>query len=303
LQLGAARVTTVETCGSLHLAHRSDELAVLEEFRDLGEYEVSLLTPQEVSRRSQLSQLQNLQGGLWSSTELRVDPRTASSRLANWLQEVFGLTCHFRSLIHAIEGEELVAADGRRWSASKIIIASGSDLQTLYPEIFAQSGLRLCKLQMLRSIRQPLQFENEPHLASGLTLRHYQAFQKCPALAALRTRIATETPELDRYGIHVMASAFPGGEVILGDSHEYDAEITPFDKAEIDTLLLRELQKVFHLPDWSISERWHGVYAKHPQLPIFTAAPAPHVEICVGPGGAGMTMSFGLAEKLWQQWS
>ena len=24
------------------------------------------------------------------------------------------------------------------------------------------------------------------------------------------------------------------------------------------------------LPDWEVSARWHGIYAKHPQVPLFT---------------------------------
>ncbi len=41
----------------------------------------------------------------------------------------------------------------------------------------------------------------------------------------------------------------------LRDSHEYDADIEPFDKTQIDELMLRELKKVFALPEWNIAER------------------------------------------------
>jgi glycine/D-amino acid oxidase-like deaminating enzyme len=99
-----------------------------------------------------------------------------------------------------------------------------------------------------------------------------------------------------------MASPFPSGEVILGDSHEYGAEITPFDKTEIDELMLRELKKVFRLGDWTIQERWHGIYAKHPTLPVIEEDCGDGVHMFVGPGGAGMTMSFGLAERAWRRW-
>ncbi|MCA9205799.1 MAG: TIGR03364 family FAD-dependent oxidoreductase, partial [Planctomycetales bacterium] len=70
----------------------------------------------------------------------------------------------------------------------------------------------------------------------------------------------------------------------------------------IDALMLREARKVFQLQDWTIDERWHGVYAKHPTLPIVEVDAEDRVHISVGPGGAGMTMSFGLAERMWRQW-
>ena len=98
-----------------------------------------------------------------------------------------------------------------------------------------------------------------------------------------------------------MASQFPSGEVILGGSHEYGADISPFDKAEIDALMLDELRKVIQLDDWSIREKWHGIYSKHKQLPIYEKQVNDAVSLFVGTGGAGMTMSFGLANRYWEQ--
>ena len=93
------------------------------------------------------------------------------------------------------------------------------------------------------------------------------------------------------------------GSLVLGDSHEYDAEIEPFDKQVIDDLILRELRRIAVLPDWTIAERWHGIYGKHPSLPIVRAEPEPGVFVRVGTGGAGMTMAFGFAEEDWDDWS
>ncbi|MBI1349209.1 TIGR03364 family FAD-dependent oxidoreductase [bacterium] len=303
LELGAQHVLDVKTCGSIHLAHATDELAVLEEFAALGQYQVQMLTAAETQRRSGLVNGDRLLGGLWSDTELRVDPRTTSARIAAWLRKTSQVDLHFNTHVVAADKGRVQTSDGRTWRAEKIIVCSGSDLQSLHPAVFATSGLKLCKLQMLRSTSQAQDATAPPHLASGLTLRHYNSFRGCSSLRSLQQRIAAEAPELDRYGIHVMASQFANGEVVLGDSHEYDTDISPFDRTEIDDLMLRECRKVFSLNDWTIRERWHGIYAKHPELPVFEATTAGGTEIFVGPGGAGMTMSFGLADRAWQQWT
>ena len=301
LELDAAGVVKADRCGSVHLAHHADEMAVLEEFCAGGTHDCRILSADETRQLAPLANPSGLRGGLYSPTELRVDPRTAAAAIASWL-ETQGVTRLFATPIASVNEHILTAADGRQWQAERIIVCSGSDLQTLFPDVLATSGLKLCKLQMLRTVAQPPSVKQYAHLASGLTLRHYSSFQHCPSLQAVIQRVAADNPALDRYGVHVMATQTASGELILGDSHEYGAEIEPFDKAMIDELIIDELKKILCLPDWTIQERWHGIYAKHPQLPVFQAQPQPGVSIAVGPGGAGMTMSFGLADQSWKEW-
>ena len=302
LELGQKKVLDVEQCGSIHLAHHEDELAVLEEFCGLAEFDVRMVKPQQVTHHHPLANPEGLQGGMASDAELRVNPRVASQRIAAWLAEQHGVEFQFETQIISVADRRLESSDGPTWTAGRIVICSGSDLKTLFPDVFAESGLRPCQLQMMRSTARSDIQAGLPHLASGLTLRHYESFRACPTLATLKKRIAEQTPELDQYGIHVMTSSFPDGRVILGDSHVYGADISPFSSEVIDELMLRELQKVFRLPAWDLEERWSGVYTKHSELPIFQQEVEDGVHLFAGPGGAGMTMSFGLAERAWRRW-
>jgi D-hydroxyproline dehydrogenase subunit beta len=305
LELARAARVWVADCGSIHLAHRADEWAVLEEFvqraPSLG-YELKLFTAAEVTARSPAANPQGLLGGLWSPTELCVDPRQAVARVADWLAERHGVRFHFNTLVRAVDERGVETSGGRRFRGERTIVCSGADFETLFPELLAASGLRRCKLQMLRTPPQPEGWRIGPHLATGLTLRHYRNFEICESLAPLKQRVHEETPELDRYGIHVMASQNGLGEVVLGDSHEYGDQISPFDKSRIDALILQELRPRITLRDWTIAERWSGLYAKHPSDAQFVAHPLPNVHIVTATGGAGMTMSFGLAEENWGRW-
>jgi glycine/D-amino acid oxidase-like deaminating enzyme len=95
-----------------------------------------------------------------------------------------------------------------------------------------------------------------------------------------------------------MASQNGRGEVILGDSHEYGDAIEPFDKQEIDDQILEYLATFLAIPKFQVAARWQGTYAKHPTEPFFHARPAAGATVVTGLGGAGMTLSFGLAEQV-----
>jgi FAD dependent oxidoreductase TIGR03364 len=219
--------------------------------------------------------------------------------MPGWLHERHGFELRFGTTVNAIEMPWLRTTDGQVWHVNRVIVASGIDFETLYPAIFAASGIRRCKLQMMRTCPQPGGWRLGPLVAFGLTLAFYPAFRICRSLPVLCDRIAATMPEYVRFGIHVMASQTASGEVVLGDSHEYDDAIEPFDKAEIERLILDYLKPRLRLPDGAIAERWHGIYARHPTLPLYTPEPQPGVAIISACGGKGMTMSFSYAEDWW----
>ncbi len=290
----------LEECGSLHLAHHEDEWRVLQEFIELpaeSEYSLDLLSPKDTRLKTGLAQPAGLIGSLYSPHECRVAPRQAIAAIATYLASV-GVRIHFGTSVMNVEEGKLTSSQGDSWQAERVYVCSGADFANLYPQQHAAAQLRICKLHMLRT--PPLSSGRTigPHLASGLTLRHYESFRACPSLADVQQRVATTTPELDRLGIHVLVSQDADGRLVLGDSHEYDADIDPFEKSIIDDLIIRELRKVYELPTWDIDARWTGVYAKYHHGPWLQSCPEPNVTILNGFGGAGMSLSLAVAERV-----
>jgi D-hydroxyproline dehydrogenase subunit beta len=289
-----------ERSGSLHLAYRDDEAAVLREFVDESRRHCDsfrLLEPSQTLKYCKALKREGLQLAVYSPDEVCLDPREVVARLPGWLARRYGIEFAFRVTITSIALPTLYSGS-RSWSAKRSWICCGDELSLLYPDQLESCGLERCKLQMMRSQPCHADWRIGPLLAAGLTLRHYPSFQDCPSLAALKSRIAEESPWFDRYGIHVLVAQNGRGELTIGDSHEYGDAIEPFDKDEIDEWVLGYLKTFLDARDIRIASRWHGTYVKHPTQPYVTLNPAPGVLAITGVGGAGMTLSFGLAERV-----
>ena len=286
--------------GSLHLAYRDDEQAVLEEYfataRPHG-HDRALLAPNEVLQRSRAVQSSGLRCALWSPTEAMVDPREAIRRIPHWLAAEFGVQLRFGQMVLGINAPELQTAT-ETWRANHIFVCTGADFEMLYPEVFAGSGITKCKLQMMRTAPQPNGWQLGPSLCAGLTLTHYDSFKTCKTLAALAQRVKNETPFYVEHGIHVLLSQTRLGELTIGDSHHYGLTLEPFDREDINAAINNYLRSFAVAPAFEIAERWNGVYAKLKGKTEFIAEPENGVTVVNGLGGAGMTMSFGLAEEV-----
>ena len=289
--------------GSVHATYREDEEAVGREFSEKGPslgYECAWLTPRETLERTSAVRADGLRGALWSATELTVDPRQIISSLPKFLTERYGVQFCFNTAVRSVETSRLEEG-GQNWEADSIIVASGDDFQTLFPEYFRQSGITRCKLQMMRTVPQPEGWSLGPSLAFGLTFKHYPTFQVCRSLQTLKKRIARENPEFEKWGIHVMVSQNASGELTIGDSHEYGLAVDIFDKPEVNRLILNYAREYLRVPTLEIAETWHGVYAKHPEHAYVRSRPADGVELITVTSGIGMTMSFGIAEQTFRE--
>ncbi len=285
--------------GSLHATYREDEAAVGQEFCErapgLG-YECSWLDARQTLEKSEALNPDGLLGAIWSPVELTVDARLIVPAIAHFLAERYGVQFQFGAAVQAIEGARL-RAGGEDWQAREVVVCSGHDFETLFPDVLREQGLTRCKLQMMRTKAQPAGWKLGPALAFGLTFRHYPTFKVCTSLERLKERVAKEQPEFDRWGIHVLVSETSAREITLGDSHEYGLAVDPFDKRVINQAILSYAKQHLRVPSLDIAEEWHGVYAKHKEKPYLILEPQPGVKVVVVTSGIGMTMSFGIAEQ------
>lgn len=302
LELAEKAGIWISETGSLHLAHREEEWSVLQEFVEgIGKngYDCQLMDANTAAAQSSFVKKDKLLGGLWSSTEILVDPRQALAQLPKYLMASFKVNFLYNRTALAITSTTLHTSK-EEIEAEQVYVCSGADFETLYPEFYEKSGLIKSKLQMLRACSQWENNKLGPSLCGGLTLRHYASFAHCPTLPTLNTYFDQKNPNFKKWGIHVMIAQNGLGELIIGDSHEYGLSFDPFIREEINNEIIRYLFEFATIPHLKITERWYGVYAKHPEKTELIARPTPGVTIVNGLGGAGMTLSFGLAEEIAQ---
>lgn len=285
--------------GSLHLAYHDDEMEVLSEFSTLykdAPYEFRLISPEAIQELSPVVKKSGLKGGMFSATEGTVYSREAIRRLPVWMEEKFGLILRFGHVVTDIALPKVKTAR-ETWHVKKVFVCSGADFETLYPEVFDQHPITKCKLQMMKAVTdKPIAIG--PALCAGLTLRHYDAFATCPSLSKLDARYNTESDLYKKHGIHVLLAQNSYGELIIGDSHHYSNTIEPFEAERVNEVILDYLHSFTNFKELKITERWHGVYPKVHGNSNLVLEPEPGVTIVNGLGGAGMTLSFGLAEEI-----
>jgi FAD dependent oxidoreductase TIGR03364 len=287
--------------GSLHVAHDPLEWDVLQELYEQFKHDrpVQLLSADEVLQRSEAVVSNNLFGGLYSADELIVDPREAIASLPAYLESQYDVDFYWNKCVSYISDTTVYIGNDEDHEADIIFICSGADFETLYPELFATSSLTKCKLQMMRLGAQQDNWRIGPALCGGLSLIHYNSFQAATSLHALKEKYESEMSEYLDWGIHVMVSQNRKDELTIGDSHEYGLSHDPFDKAFINQMIIDYLKKFAQFKNWNIIETWNGVYPKltNGETELFMMAES-GVYILNGLGGAGMTLSFGLAEEV-----
>lgn len=286
--------------GALHLAYTDLENNVINEYVEAmkGIKSAHYLNPEQTRAKSPAAVINGLKGSLWTEEEVIVDPRQAIWQIADYLESLEGVTFEWSRAVHEINGNKVFSGN-KSWEADLIMVCSGADFETLYPEMFAQTEITKCKLQMLRLVKQPDNWRIGPPLCAGLSFIHYKGFHVSPSLSKLREVYEQQYPDLLDLGIHVMVSQNGNGQLTVGDSHEYGLHLDPFDRQDINDKILQFLKNFAAFKDWKIESTWHGIYPKMTDgATEFIKQAEDHVWIVNGLGGAGMTLSFGLGEEV-----
>jgi FAD dependent oxidoreductase TIGR03364 len=239
-------------------------------------------------------------GGLHFAQELTVEPRLLIGRVLEYMVRALGLhylpntlavACHVRA-----DACQTTTAAGATFHSGQVAVCTGGEFRALFPDLFAQSGMQLCKLQMMRTV--PL-----PHLRlpgailTGRSIRRYEAFHALPSYAQVA---ATDPqPELARWGIHLLFKQGTDGSIIIGDSHEYapvgQTESLDFGLSQyLNQLMLTEAQRIFALPTWQMESQWAGYYATHPSG-LYEHTIDGRIHLSTGIGGKGMSIAAGYA--------
>ena len=284
--------------GSLHVCYHDDEAEVVHEYLAAVDDEiVKWVDGSECLKMSPCLVQTGLRGGLYSASELQVDPRVVIREIPGHLANTHGVTLMFGKTAVCISDDGTISlASGETLKARHTFVCSGHDIRNLFPSVLDAAGLVPCKLQMMRTEALP-GFDLGPMLAAGLTLTHYESFSECPTLPSLKARYAQEWPEQLANGIHVLLSQAKTTALTIGDSHEYGDQVMPFSETKVDDLILDYLTTFFTVPTKVIAERWTGVYLKNPKGPWLVETPVSNVTVVNGFGGAGMTLSMGVGDE------
>jgi FAD dependent oxidoreductase TIGR03364 len=282
--------------GTMVVARSKAELAVLEEFAGEHPDVTRLLGPGQVRDLFPLATAEVV-GGAHLPQDLRVDPREAIPALAAWLESTgvrFAWNTHVGSV-----AEGVVHTSRGDFHGARIVYAGGHGLDRLFPDIAEAYGVQRCLLRMLE-VAPPGNVRIGPAIVTGTAMLRYSALAAMPSVAAVRTEIEEQQPELLDRVVNLMLTQRPDGSVVLGDTHHYDRTHQPFDDEGVAELLLREGSRLLGAK-LTVRRRWRGIYAESPMTDFLIAQPHPGTRVVSVTSGIGMTTALGVAPAVLDQ--
>ncbi|MCX4065355.1 TIGR03364 family FAD-dependent oxidoreductase [Pseudomonas sp. S1Bt30] len=220
--------------------------------------------------------------------------REALPALIDYLRRELKVEFHFSTLVRDVEPGHVHSTAGS-FRGEQIIVCSGHDYQTLLAEALAELNPSICRLQMLRA-RPALNLNLQHALLTGLSCVHYGAFADLPEAAAVQAQILRDAPHLHEHGIHLLISPTPYGELIIGDSHDYGRDASPFNGEQVDNWMIELAEQTLRCAI-QVVERWQGVYGARGPGPFSFVRAAPGVSAALMHTGVGMSVGPALGER------
>lgn len=294
---------TVRANGTVYMASDLDEWTLANELYDRYQaigYPCELLSKPQCLAKYPSLQADYVVGGLFFPDELSVEPDQMVYRLIAFAQKKYGVDYRPGSVVIDCQsnysGAIVTLTNKQRFQAGRVLICSGHEVRLLFPEVLADAGLVVSKLQML--LVEPVAGVTLPgNILTGLTIRRYESFQECPSYATLPK--PEHLAELQKWGIHILFKQAIDGSFIVGDSHEYaeatKAEDLGFHTQEyINQLMLTEARRIVTFP-LVVRNAWAGFYSQT-KAEIFEYDVDENIRIITGIGGKGMSSGAGYAE-------
>ncbi|GAB4017022.1 TIGR03364 family FAD-dependent oxidoreductase [Spirosoma koreense] len=301
---------TVRQNGTIYIASDADEWMLANELHDRYQpigYPSELLSKAQCLAKYPSLRPDYVQGGIFFPQEMSVEPEQMIHRLIAYVQRKFGVDYRPGSAVTDVAsgsaGVTVTLSNRQRFQAGQVLLCGGHEVRLLFPDVLAQAGLVVSKLQML--LVEPVAGLQLPgNILTGLTIRRYEAFQECPSYAALQT--PEHLAELKKWGIHILFKQAIDGSIIVGDSHEYadatEAEDLGYHTQDyINELMLAEARRIVSFP-LTVRKTWAGFYSQT-KNEIFEYAVDPTIRIITGVGGKGMSSGAGYAEASIEQLS
>src|SRR6202790_5579870 len=286
---------------SLMFARSEAEARVIESFAatrvEASGYDAGLLS------RAALDDLydgrfQKHRAALHGRADLQVFSREAVPALIDYLRRVFNVDFRCGTLAQDVDGGRVETTAGV-WRAEHVAVCAGHDYLSLLAPQLAALEPRVCRLQMLR-VRPATPFVLDHAVLTGLSCLHYGAFSDLPEAAALHAEVATREPALLEHGIHLLSSPTPDGDLIVGDSHDYGDDPSPFNAHAIDEILLGLAENTLGSA-LRVIERWQGVYGARTGTsgaPFSVLRAGPNVTGVYMHSGVGMSIGPALGERV-----
>ena len=282
--------------GSYLFARTEAEEHLLDTFcqgraRDFG-YRAELLRGADLDRLYG-GQFSHHRAALHGLDDQQLYSREAIPALIGYLQRELGVEFHFSTLVSEVE-PGCVHTTAGSFKGAQVIVCSGHDYQTLLAEPLASLDPHIYRLQMLR-VRPKIDLQLHHALMTGLSCVHYGAFADLPEAAAVQAEILRDSPHLDRHGIHLLVSPTPYGDLIIGDSHDYGRDPSPFNGEQVDNWMLQLCEQTLGC-EVQVVERWQGVYGARGAKPFTWLQVAPGLSAALMQTGVGMSVGPAMAE-------